>query len=476
MKVPANISADKLIMDYLARVTEAGLRYLPKGARMAFVGSTRTRIQRACGPAGDTARVAQVLAELGDPEDLVKQERARLDAAWVKRRAEDKQAGAAAAAVITAPREYRPLRSRWKPAADTRPLPIPLAGIKGTARPEGQPDGTPKRRRGRFPSVGRRGQVGEDSQSPQAGEVRQIAPASQSVQATPGPQATQGPQAAQGPQATQGPQASPNAQASRASQTGLDRIGLGGQTGLDRIGLGGQTGLDRIGLGGQTGLDRIGLGGQDGQGAQNGQSTQAGHGSPGDRSPTGSGGPVGPDGRTGLDGESGKTGAQTDRAGAGSEASGVGVADDAPQRSQGAELLRGASTWAARGIARQAKVVATLSRRHPLEITAIVLLGLGGLLFPFPLWLLGAIVALMSRFFQPRDKWFALLGPPFIALLGSVVTAVIAGGRGNPVEVYTHALRLDVGFLLRAGSVLCAAHLAVQVRRGPQVRIPPWRR
>jgi hypothetical protein len=448
MKVPANISADKLIMDYLARVTEAGLRYLPKGARMAFVGSTRTRIQRACGPAGDTARVAQVLAELGDPEDLVKQERARLDAAWVKRRAEDKQAGAAAAAVITAPREYRPLRSRWKPAADTRPLPIPLAGIKGTARPEGQPDGTPKRRRGRFPSVGRRGQVGEDSQSPQAGEVRQIAPASHSVQATPGPQATQG------PQATPGPQASPNAQASRASQTGLDRIGLGGQ----------------------TGLDRIGLGGQNGQGAQNGQSTQAGHGSPGDRSPTGSGGPVGPDGRTGPDGESGKTGAQTDRAGAGSEASGVGVADDAPQRSQGAELLRGASTWAARGIARQAKVVATLSRRHPLEITAIVLLGLGGLLFPFPLWLLGAIVALMSRFFQPRDKWFALLGPPFIALLGSVVTAVIAGGRGNPVEVYTHALRLDVGFLLRAGSVLCAAHLAVQVRRGPQVRIPPWRR
>jgi hypothetical protein len=138
--------------------------------------------------------------------------------------------------------------------------------------------------------------------------------------------------------------------------------------------------------------------------------------------------------------------------------------------------LRDAATWAARGIARQAKVAATLSRRHPLEITAIVLLGLGGLLFPFPFWLLGAIVAMISRFFHPRDKWFALLGPPLIALLGSVVTAVIAGGRGNPVEVYTHALGLDVGFLLRVGSVLCAANLAVQVRRGPQVRIPPWRR
>ena len=102
--------------------------------------------------------------------------------------------------------------------------------------------------------------------------------------------------------------------------------------------------------------------------------------------------------------------------------------------------------------------------------------GVGGLLYPFPFWLLGAVVAVMSRFFVPRDKWIALAGPAVIALLGTLVTALIIRGKGNPVEIYTHALRLDVGYLLRAGSVLCAGYLALLVRRGPRVRVPPWRR
>jgi hypothetical protein len=51
MKVPANITADRLMLEYLARVAAAGTRYLPTGGRMAFVGKTRWRIEREPGDA-----------------------------------------------------------------------------------------------------------------------------------------------------------------------------------------------------------------------------------------------------------------------------------------------------------------------------------------------------------------------------------------------------------------------------------------
>ena len=82
MKVPANLPADRLILEYLSRVAAAGNRQLPKGKRMAFVSATRNRIWREIGPGGaaDPDRVREVLARLGEPEDLVMAERARLDA------------------------------------------------------------------------------------------------------------------------------------------------------------------------------------------------------------------------------------------------------------------------------------------------------------------------------------------------------------------------------------------------------------
>ena len=50
MKVPANLPADRLILEYLSRVAAAGNRQLPKGKRMAFVSTTRNRIWREIGP------------------------------------------------------------------------------------------------------------------------------------------------------------------------------------------------------------------------------------------------------------------------------------------------------------------------------------------------------------------------------------------------------------------------------------------
>ena len=144
MRVPsANPSGDQLIRDYLTRVTHAGLR-LPKGQRMAFIGRTKARIEREVGPDGlaDPGKVLEVLASLGEPEDLVRAERAKIDAAWARRRAGSREAGEAAAAAITTPRQHRSIASRWKPATDTQPLPH-LARSPQSSDPPTDPGGTP---------------------------------------------------------------------------------------------------------------------------------------------------------------------------------------------------------------------------------------------------------------------------------------------------------------------------------------------
>ena len=128
MKVSASLSGEKLILDYLHRVTEAANRSLPKGSRMAFVGRTRARIHAEVGT-GDRKRVSAVLAALGEPEDLVRAERAKIEAAWAEQRDARAKAIAAAEAAktkaeraapaLTAPVRDRQRSSRRVPAATT---------------------------------------------------------------------------------------------------------------------------------------------------------------------------------------------------------------------------------------------------------------------------------------------------------------------------------------------------------------------
>jgi hypothetical protein len=117
-----------------------------------------------------------------------------------------------------------------------------------------------------------------------------------------------------------------------------------------------------------------------------------------------------------------------------------------------------------------------LARGHKLESVAVVVLGLGGLILPFPFWPAGALVATFSRLFDGRDKVVAWLGAPLFALVGSVVTALFVGGKQNPVMIYTNALAADFGLLVRFGCVLSAVYLAWRVRKGRRVKIPPWKR
>ena len=116
-----------------------------------------------------------------------------------------------------------------------------------------------------------------------------------------------------------------------------------------------------------------------------------------------------------------------------------------------------------------------LARKHPLEAVSVILLGVGGLILPFPFWLVGGLVALRSRRWDGRDKWIALAGP---ALFTLAVLLIRAGtSPGNFFSDFYHASQHDVGLSIRAGCVLCAGYLVWRLRRGPRMRtLPPWQR
>jgi hypothetical protein len=339
MKVPANITADRLMLEYLARVAAAGTRYLPKGNRMAFVSKTRQRIERECGSGiGDADCVRDVLARLGEPEELVKAERARIDAARIRPQASgavvaepaaERQAPGGAAGSAAGPTAGQAVGDAAGPAGDAGPAPEAPPADWGTPAAPGEP------LEGKVLPPARAGNA-------RAGEQ---------------PGAGTRPQAATAPPGW-------NTSPVRVYPRPLARRG--------------------------TAVTAL---------------ATAGHAT--------------------------------------------------------AQLA-----WSG----------AAAARRYPREAVAIILLGFGGLILPFPFWLIGATAAIWSRIWDAFDKWVAFLGPLVFALLGSIVTAAVIHAQGNVVLVYSHALRVDIGYLLRAGSVLCAIFLAVRLRHGPRERIPPWRR
>jgi hypothetical protein len=120
-----------------------------------------------------------------------------------------------------------------------------------------------------------------------------------------------------------------------------------------------------------------------------------------------------------------------------------------------------------------------LARKHPLEAVSIVLLGVGGLIFPFPIpfpfWLIGGIIALKSRRWDARDKWMALAGPLLVTFAVLLIRAVTS--QGNFFSPFYHAAGNDGVPSIRAGCVLCAGYLLWRLRRGPRLRtLPPWQR
>jgi hypothetical protein len=117
-----------------------------------------------------------------------------------------------------------------------------------------------------------------------------------------------------------------------------------------------------------------------------------------------------------------------------------------------------------------------LARGHLVESVAVVLIGLGGAILPFPFWLAGVVVALFSRLWDGRDKVAAIGGPVLVALLGAVVSALFMGGKHNVVAIYLHALHVETSLWIRLGCVLTAVYLGWRVSKGRRPKIPPWKR
>lgn len=119
----------------------------------------------------------------------------------------------------------------------------------------------------------------------------------------------------------------------------------------------------------------------------------------------------------------------------------------------------------ASGAVRMLRTLASRAWQQPLEATAIILLGLGGVIFP-PVFVLGALVALGSKLWHYRDKWVGLVLPPVLTII-SVAAGIAVGGRSQGL----HDGWVSLNIMSRVAALLGAGYLAW--RTGPGRRPPP---
>jgi hypothetical protein len=407
-----------MIREYLGHVSDAATKVLPKGDRLLFVGRTRAAIEAQVGPlaSAEADDVLSTLTALGEPEDLAKRERERLYSA--------RRRGAAAAPPTL-----------WKPSKESRrgPAPAPAAARRAGPAEARKPRAWPHR-----------GLTGPDE--PKPAESGTPAPQPEPAPAVPrqadSPEATAVP--AKTPAARTPPVETPAILPPTEESPSVDAPMAGMPTTESptvAVPPGTTPGPGQSGPG-QSGPGQSGPGQSE---TVQSETEPAG-------TPPGWMRPVRPAPA------SGETEPLSIVPGMGQ----AGEAEEAPQTRRSSPAAAPlAEAWA-------------LARKHPLEAVAVVLLGLGGLILPFPFWLIGGLVALRSRRWDARDKWMALAGPPLFAL---AVLLIRAGtSPGNFFSDFYRA-RHDVGLSIRAGCVLCASYLVWRLRRGPRLRtLPPWQR
>ena len=106
---------------------------------------------------------------------------------------------------------------------------------------------------------------------------------------------------------------------------------------------------------------------------------------------------------------------------------------------------------------------------QPLEATAIILLGVGGVIFP-PVFVLGALVALGSKVWHYRDKWAGLVLPPLLTVIAAAA-GIAVGGTHHGI----HDAWVALNIVSRVAALLGAGYLAWRTgsgRRPPPA--PPW--
>jgi hypothetical protein len=128
-----------------------------------------------------------------------------------------------------------------------------------------------------------------------------------------------------------------------------------------------------------------------------------------------------------------------------------------------------------------ARRAAETGRQHRLETVCVVMMALGGLILPFPLWeigfllwLAGALIASTSKLWSLPDKWIGLVGPLALVIIGTAATVSLGGARSTG-SAYLHETLTTAMYLFVVGAVLGAAYLAWRLYRGRRpTEIPPW--
>jgi hypothetical protein len=126
---------------------------------------------------------------------------------------------------------------------------------------------------------------------------------------------------------------------------------------------------------------------------------------------------------------------------------------------------------------------AGFSRRHRAETAAIVLMAIAGLIYPFPIWvvgffvwLIGAAIATVPKTWTVVEKSVGIVGPPTLVIAGTAVTLALGGAR-NTMAAYVHEILANSVPLIKISALAGAGYLAWRARRGSSgPSLPPWNR
>jgi hypothetical protein len=469
---PAPMSAEQIVRDYLGRVSTEAQRLLPKGDRLLFVGRTRAAIEARVGPlaSADIEDVLTALTALGDPQELVKQERERLYTA--------RRRGAAAQPPAL-----------WKPSKagkqGTQPLPERSGGRRSGRQPKKpRPWGRAAVQPGAPEPAAGAGQPATSGAEPAPGPTEPASTPAQPAAGTAGPGTRAAPPRWPGtsePMVPEPRRAWPRSVPSESAAPGAAAPGSAAPEAApsepqSSAPAPSGPGLAQPVLPEPVPFEPVPFEPQPAQpqpaqpqpaqpGAAQPQPAQPGAAEP---EPAGPGGPEPVPPRPAEAAGSDPTRPLSIVPGMsppGEEAPplpGERLPGDRRARPRTLAAAPLGEAWA-------------LARKHPLEAVTVVLLGVGGLLYPFPLWLIAALVGTRSRRWDKRDKWAVLAGPPLFTLAGLVLLA--ATRQGSFFSVFFHAAGHDTSLLIRVGCVLWAGYLVWRLRRGPRSRpAPPWQR
>ncbi|MGO9500318.1 MAG: hypothetical protein ACLPUO_01735 [Streptosporangiaceae bacterium] len=473
---------EQLIRDYLNRVSVAALGRLSSHERRALLARTREAIEREVGTsaAAPAEEVESVLAGLGEPEALVERATGRPAAAHGSGPARFIPAafhpvrGAHPDTVRAASREARsgppeaeadpgsvtvrsgvPARTREFTAAT--PVASTDAGAAGGSGPDGrQPGGgepgagqldVPPRAGGLSPLRRLRNRPGAaERRYPRGTPEAQGLPSFAELAArarTPGPAA-----------GSVRPGPTPAARTPAASAAAN-----GGRTPAD--------GTMAAAGGVSSGSSAPSAGKVSSASVPSGSVSSASSGPSGGRTLSG--------GSTGAARRDATTAARGSRRGNGRGARLMAGRGSSGEPSDGEAPLAAAASGALSVLAGVAAGAWALARQYPLEACALVLLGLGGLIFP-PVWLFGVLVALLSKAWDFRDKWIGLAGPVILVIVGAWL-AVTVGGKHGSIGAYAYEAWVVAGYLSRVAALLGAVYLGWRLHRGPrEPAVPPWNR